>query len=549
MIVLGQCSQCTPCGSGATCDTIAFLIDASHRDAISTNYGFYGSEGTSITFTVARLPQCFSYHGAPADFETAAGYPPPVYDGQYFYDTTGAGQFWLNTAGVYSTAPAPAFYGNGSITVEWAVTTTECGCPHMIANATGSLSWGAGDVSNKSFTVPVTCPGPPTYWGCEGAQAGGEIATVSLSQTGGTGCAFTGENALALGVCTHTSHPDFGVAPYYIRRWAAVASPTPGFLQLDWDGTSEPIDRYLESVTSALYLVPTSVGANQTEKGYYQYGGVLKYLRFTGTDASRFASGPIPPWAGGPATSPDTFTSPELDIALSEAGSAYPVPLDAADALLADAVTADPDGASGIWRWNEVFPEYVFKIRGDFINTIYGFDYITGPFDSGKTYEYTGPQFEGPQNIADWTEIPDTGLLYSQEISGTYNQEFEFVTGTTFSGAAGRMRGVEFLLGLGGLPSVAVWRSEIDATNSRNGSPNPQTVEIRLVTYEDDAVIDDSGWFDITDTSYAIDPPADLGGASMKKWIDVHIRTAPVGSGCAAAPSLVFVCHPGLSCP
>ena len=549
MIVLGQCSQCTPCGSGATCDTIAFLLDASHRDAIGINHPFLGNEGTSIAFTVARLPQCFSYHGTPADFETAAGYPPPVYDGQYFYDTTGAGQFWLNTADVYSTAPAPAFYGNGSITVEWEVTTTECGCPHMIANATGSLSWGAGDVSNKSFTVPVTCPGPPTYWACEGVLAGGETATVVLTQTGGTGCAFTGENALALGVCTHTApHPDFGTNPYYIRTWAAEITPSQGFIALDWDGATEPVDRYLESVTD--YLVPG--GEGYTEKAWYAVGNVLKHNRFTSRDVSGYANGPIAVWAGGPSASPDAFTSAEIDIALTELGVEYPVPITAADALLADAVTAHPDGFGGSYRWDGVTPDYVWRIRGSYIESVIGS--VAPHFDISKTYEYTGSEFPGqPLDPADWTEVADTGFDYVAEVSGTYSQ-VNHVEAFPPSGVAAPIYGVAgrqvFIAGgAATVNSVSVWKSEIDASQSRNGNPVPQTVEIRLKTFEDGVEIADTGWFDITDTNYAVDPPASLGGASIYTHITADVRTSYINGSCAVTASPVFVCHPGLSCP
>lgn len=502
MIVLGQCSQCTPCGSGATCDTIAFLLDAAHRDAIGTNHPFLGNEGTSITFTVARLPQCFSYHGTPADFETAAGYPPPVYDGQYFYDTTGAGQFWLNTAGVYSTAPAPAFYGNGSITVEWEVTTTECGCPHMIANATGSLSWGAGDVSNKSFTVPVTCPGPPTYWACEGVLAGGETATVVLTQTGGTGCAFTGENALALGVCTH-GWPNGSVVGAWAARtyshFGTCAKPSVG-LGFHGEGNYQNLVQrivlasgaeYLRTETdfdpSCLYLVEKRERYGALGENFFD--APPGYVVIEDTDSKSHKLYPV-----------------DGTEFIQEYTNPVTPPQDVARDNRIAAQAASPDDEYGIETvvYSDT-PEYATAPDGswDAVTSITGWGSAGGP----PPYEASGSG--GPR---------------------TYD-----VIDSTFGGVTVSSPAVDSVLNL-------------DYRGCYAGNPYPQRfgIVVKQYTYNradgTHSLASTSSCTEITDTKHTIEANGPEGYAEYTSC------AVPVPSGCPSIPD--FVCHPGLpACP
>jgi len=113
-------------------------------------------------------------------------------------------EFWQMISGVMTPVPPPSWHGEGAAKVEWRVVRTECGCPHMIPDLGGTLEWNDGDVTDRSFQLQVTCPGPPVFWGCQTQLAGGEVAKVSLSPVPGNECSKVSSVAAnVVAICTH----------------------------------------------------------------------------------------------------------------------------------------------------------------------------------------------------------------------------------------------------------------------------------------------------------------------------------------------------------
>ncbi len=556
---LGPCTTCDPCGGGGAgvpCDTILFLYGHG-RDGIGAFSLFPVNEGATLTLTVARVPQVFSYYGTPAEYEIAAGFPPPVGDGEYYYDTTGAGSFWLNTAGVFSPAAAPAFYGVGAVSVTWLVVRDECGCPHMIPAGTGTLSWANGDVANKTIDIAITCPGPPTYWPCQGDAGGGEIAQVTLTilSLSADACAIVstpshipGANIGAL--CTHDPpHPDWGTFPYFIRTWGAYALPTIGIAAYDHDGATYPVDTYLRE-TGEITAVGGATTSRIDRKFLAEGGRYVDHRKIEVSESSQLTSETRP-------TDHDTATDYFIDFGggetitrhLQDAGIASPAPLGNADARLATAEGLAPDGSftfgevpHGSYGWTGNLPTYVLTIRASYDPVAFA----DAGFDPAKTYSFTGTEAEfpaSPYDPDDWTEVADTGWDFLQEASG-YTPTEDFTDDHAITGVAGRA-----ISAGSGVTTEQVWKSQIDARQSRNGNPTPQQVEVRLKTYEDGILVSTGAWQDITDTTLDVDPPADLGGGSIQKHINIETRTTYINASCVATGPAIFVCHPGLSCP
>lgn len=236
MIVLGSCDNCTDCGS-YLCDKIVILIGNGLEPANALSFFTYG-EGNPVSITVARLAKHeYGYHGTPADFESEQGYPPPVADGSFYLDWD-TGNYWLNTGGVFAVGTPPN-HGNGTISVDFQVQLTECGCPHMWTDETVTVSWADGDTANKTLTL--TSPahaGTVPYWSCPGNPFLGENAELAMiSSTAGTGaCVEFGYGVTLIAVCGHSvTNSGWGTStPYQVRKWGAMyqsSAGIEGFLQ------------------------------------------------------------------------------------------------------------------------------------------------------------------------------------------------------------------------------------------------------------------------------------------------------------------------------
>ncbi len=537
MITLGDCSDCTPCGGGGGhCDLFAFVTSGT-RAAIDGSSLFPADEGDDITLTVARLPDCFRYNGTPAEFEVEAGYPPPVADGDYYYDTTSTGVFWLNTAGVYSIEPAPSWYGVGEIDIGYALTFTECGCPHMLTAATGTLTWPNGDTANQNIVAPVTCPGPPTFWACSGDLAGGESGTVTLtvdSESGG--CATVGYAANIVGLCTHDPpFPDWGLVPYYARWWAGHDFPSTGWQGAQGTGRYLSYEQTMVAVEGTTHLTGTTFqNGNQIQSftssngvpspgsgGDYFYDLALTYPDGVISDSEFFKD-----FGGGES----------IEFTLSDLSGTYAFPVTSFDpeTQMSASRALYPDGTSQSYGWDQAGRSYTYTIKGNQFH-------FSEDFDPDTYYTASGPEwFNIP--FEDWTVTSDPGSVYVQ--TSATGQSYGLVYGFSL-GAAGRQLVLEAYAS-----GIICWESDIDATNARIGNPVPQLVEVRLLYYEDAALISTGAWVDITDTVYPVPAPATLGGADVFCYYVAEIRSTYLNASCVPVVSPVFVCHPGIAaCP
>lgn len=230
MIVLGSCDDCTTCGNVA-CDQVVILIGNGLEPANALSALTYG-EGGAVSITVARLAEHeYGYHGTPADFETIEGYPPPVADGSFYLDWD-TGSYWLNTGGVFA-IDTPPDHGNGTLSADFEVQLTECGCPHMWTGETVTASWADGDTANKTITLtPPAHSGTVPFWTCPGSPFLGEWAELAIvSTTAGTGgCVTTGYGVTLIAVCGHTiTNSGWGTGtPYQLRKWGGLYQPSSG---------------------------------------------------------------------------------------------------------------------------------------------------------------------------------------------------------------------------------------------------------------------------------------------------------------------------------
>lgn len=229
-----RCNPCVPGGENAKCDYLAFLY-GNGRVPINTGSYFPTAEHVPITYTVARLPYLNG-------FDRRAGLGPPptppdegTEEGTYYYDQTGTGSFYQLVDGAWVASSGPPEYGHGAINATWAVALQECGCPHMIPADAGALQWGDGDTADKTFSITPGCPGPPTFWGCNGALGGGERARVQLAIQGSDRCATVdtaskapfGANLTA--ICVHhwpNGGTDTSWAPQYTSEVGACRVPS-----------------------------------------------------------------------------------------------------------------------------------------------------------------------------------------------------------------------------------------------------------------------------------------------------------------------------------
>lgn len=536
MIVLGTCDNCTPCGD-VQCDKIVILIGNGLEPANNLSFLTYG-EGNPVQITVARLAKHeYGYHGTPADFEAEQGYPPPVADGSFYLDWD-TGSYWLNTGGVFA-IDTPPDHGNGTISVDFEVQLTECGCPHMWTNETVTVSWADGDTANKTLTL--TSPahtGAVPYWSCEGNPFLGENAELAIvSSTAGTGaCVELGYGVTLIAVCGHSvTNSGWGTnEPYQIRIWSAIDTKTVG--REDYDGATDPT--YLREDSSYDYDDPGSVDASGWRE-YFAHGGGVKELHLfsdSSSEATLFRT------TNSGMTSPTERTFNDgtgtLTSELSVSGASIPRPTTDVFALLAEAKAASASGGEG-YGWSAPVLEYVFKIRANNAN----YDFSAPGFDPSKTYAYTGSDLPvQPFDPADWTEVADTGFAFEYVATTAQAKEFEAYPIDD--------PGIAFLARHVYQPEGYYARcSTIDATRSASGSPYPYKVEVRFRTWEDETLVDTSSWIDITDTVYDVDAPTTLGGASVIKYITSEIVVTPLaGATCDPTASPVFVCHPGLSC-
>lgn len=235
-VFLGPCG-CDPCGPpppDAKCDYLAFLY-GNGRVPIGTTSYFPIAEHQTLTYTVARLP--FTNLS-----DRLAGLGPPpnppdpsTPDLAYYYDQTGSGAFYQLVGGTWTPSSGPPEYGRGQITASWAVALQECGCPHMIPADSGTLQWGDGDTGDKTITVTPGCPGPPTFWGCNGALGGGEVARVQLGILGSDYCAGVAPGSKApyganyTAICVHhwpNGGSDPSWSPHYTTEVGACRAPS-----------------------------------------------------------------------------------------------------------------------------------------------------------------------------------------------------------------------------------------------------------------------------------------------------------------------------------
>lgn len=535
MIVLGTCDNCTTCGTNYLCDEIVILIGNGLEPANALSQLTF-AEGSTPVITVARLANHeIGYHGTPADYEVDNGSPPPVSDGGWYLDWD-TGSYWLNTGGVFAIDTPPG-HGVGLVDVDWTVTLTECGCPHMWTAETFSVSWADGDTANK--TITLTSPdhaGAVPFWACAGSPLYGENATLSgvVTNVGDAGCANMGYGVTLAAVCDHSvTNSGWGtVTPYQIRIWSARDYPTVG--RDDYNGDSTPT--YLREDASYDYD-DAGVADGSGWKEAFPHGNLgdkeVHYTSDTVNDGVLFRATN----AGATSATERTFHdgNGQLTSELSVPGTDYPVPIAGALTLLAEAKAADIEGGEG-YAWSAPVQEFVFKIRANNGN----YDFSDPGFDSSKTYAYTGLELPAqPFAPGDWTEVADTGFAFEFVATTAQTKDFDNQSTPT--------------LGVAALEKTAdgwIARcSTIDASRSASGSPYPYQVEIRLLEYYDFGTLNSTGaWVDITDTVYDVDAPTSLGTATLRRYYSVEYRLTPLTTGCATTGSPTFICHPGLSC-
>ena len=246
MITLGDCSDCGNCG-GSLCDRIVFLKGATAEPTDLGQYKYW-NEGATVTVNVARIPDCFGWDGTPDEYNTANGSYPPVGVDGYYYDY-GARNFWKNIAGTFTADAGPAEYGTGAVSVSWAVTREECGCNHMWSADSGTLTWTAGDIADKTITLTTPAhAGTVPFWACPGPLFG-EAATLALTLVSAPRCVTIGYDLTISAVCTHLfTNGNWGsqTAPYQIRKWGAMVQSSAGIDgfrdELNWLRAEETTD-------------------------------------------------------------------------------------------------------------------------------------------------------------------------------------------------------------------------------------------------------------------------------------------------------------------
>lgn len=501
--IFGRPCLCGPCGSPPPppmhpwCDVVAFRAGPG-LPVLDAFNALVATEGAAFALTVSRLPQCYRYHGTPAEFETAAGYPAPVAEGEYFFDTA-AGNFWVVTEGVFEASAAPDWHGVGRIVVQWTVNRTECGCPHMVEAATGTLTWEDGDVADKTITLAAPAhTGTLPFWTCNGVSGGGEPFTVSLALVSttsvGFGCGSTGVAANCFAVCTHEmpqpgQDPDL---PYSdpARTYTREGRFTPAPLFGAFDNTA-------------------SVGYKARTIKRWDAAGVQVYSEESTTDDAGYYYktkkwwGTLGSVAGGVVTT-QTPTQLIIENGLARMEYTNSNPVDPAAVVAAAMAAAD--------------------VEYEFGN---GLARPGGSGGSGVSYSTvagTAPW--------DWEMTPSVEPGYQFEDGGAGVVRYDGVA--VFNSGTGSWDWTEYRLG----------NATVDAQGCYYGHPNPTRYGVFTRTYSGatpagaHTLVDTSSCSEVTEDTYDVDPPAASGRVDIA-FCDPSAPSFP------APPA--FVCYPGLT--
>lgn len=494
---------CNPCGDPPPPESIPFCDRVAFRagpggEVLGGDNALVATEGTTFALTVSRLPQCYRWHGTPAEFEAAAGYPAPVAEGEYYFDTA-ASSFWVVAEGVFEASAAPDWHGVGEIVVTWTVNRTECGCPHMVEAATGTLTWADGDVADKTITLAApTHTGALPFWTCNGVGGGGEPFTVSLARVSSTsvghGCGSTGVAANCFAVCTHPM-PQPGQDPdlpytdpirYYYRE--GRFTPAPLFGAFDNTASVGYKRRTIKRWDSAGVQVYSEESAAD-DAGYYYTS-----KKWWGT------LGSVP---GGTITT-QTATQLVIENGLARMEYTNSELVDAAD-VVADAMAAAD-------------AEYEF---GN------GLARPGGSGGSGVSYSTvagTAPW--------DWEMTPSVEPDYQFEDGGA--SVVRYNGAATYNSMTGLWDWTEYRLG----------NATVDTRGCYYGHPNPTRYGVFTRTYTGTTpggahtLIDASACAEVTEDTYDVAEPAAAGR--------VDIAFCDPSSPSFPAPP-AFVCYPGLA--
>ena len=505
MTIFGTNCTCGPCDQGfQDCDLAAFLQSPAHgRDPIGggTNV-FLLNEGTPLTLTVARLPGCFRYFGTPADYEAQTGQlvTDNVAVDHYYYDTE-AGNFWKNLAGTMTASAAPSTYGETELVVNWAIVRSECGCPHMVAAGSGTLTWAAGNTDDK--TIAIAAPshtGTKPYWGCSASPLG-ELASVTLTlvSIGAPRCATTGMAATVAAVCTHGfDHPGwFGYEAYadFCYEGTVPANDLSGYGNpFTPFATPENVHGYGKLTVTIKNSATTLIG--QAEVKLTHGFAYIEYSRR---------------WGVAMPTDPLTRT--------------YYAPF----TVVTTQTTRTTTDANG-WEMKETLTEPVDKdsLAQECLDFIISVDPMVGTIASFQLAADPGMTQLGA-SVAPWT---DNRVINFDPGIGTVNISPSNVVRVTAAYT-------------GGIWSQArVCQGTRDATGCYYGHPTPQRVSLyeRVFAYPSGTFISDGACVEITETRHDYGPPTASNTA-------VEVIGCTTAAPNATFPPVGFQCYPGIVAP
>lgn len=387
--------------------------------------------------------------------------------------------------------PPPPSYGQDPITVGYSVTYyNECGCNHMIGRVSGTLSWAAGDTADKVVEIPLLAHGPPMFWTCQGVPPGGENASFDLSYISQNVWLPNGGHYDIVAICNHAAQNGNG------QSW--VAWP---FITYYGGRATTPQYRAFNNQPPAYKL--------WTEEHRSPVGDVL-YRRILGVDAG--LTHLFERRSGDPNTfqvvgSFETINSPTVLEYQDVFGRKRNI-------TLSDPQITDPIAEAD---------QNLARARSEFVDV--GGSYTTG-WNNGQ------------ERIYDYPDEPP--WYYSEVIRQPVPMPYKGTNGF-YEHACFRSTNNPVPPPNNPLNTITKTAVKVDARGCLLNSSIPVRIELFITTHQFTNLdqtewIDESntGWFDITDTEYWIEPPPFFG------FKTIGIRVVP-----PSPPPLPYYCHPG----
>lgn len=431
--------------------------------------------------------------------------------------------------------PPPPSYGVGPILIGYSVGYyNECGCPHMIGRVSGTVAWASGDTSDKVVEIPLLAHGPPMFWTCAGVAGGGEAASFDLAYISQNVWLPNGGHYDIVAVCNHAAQNGNGqsyVASPTFSYHRGVAHVGNGFklIQSNFQGYG----RYKEEA----FKIDNTLENYKREAVMTAMGAILSDVR---RGSYEFVQRWWVPWMGW-AYSPITTDTETVREWTDYAGRRFRI-------ILSDPLPIDAQATA----------EANLTLARALVGTLP--DLGGGFATAGKT-TVEGGRVENPPPLLrgelDWQWEPPEALacpFQFQLINEVVWTGFGFIGGSSYGP---RFRNYFRLACRYGpvwqhpfapppvpgapLDMVMINAIKVDARGCLLNSSQPLRIELHVTTHqftnpEQTEWVDESntGWFDITDTEYWVEPPPFFGFKSIA-WRSVG----------PSPPPLAYYCHPG----